>query len=61
MLASDGLIEQRRGAGTFVLQGSPKLPQSLSSLVSFTETIKELRRTSHSAVLSSGLFGPNAR
>ena len=58
MLASDGLVEQRRGAGTFVLQGSPKLPQSLSSLVSFTETMKKLGRTSHSTVLSSGMFAP---
>ena len=37
-LVSDGVVEQRRGAGSFVLEQKPRHEQSLSSLVSFSET-----------------------
>ena len=58
-LVADGLIEQRRGAGSFVSGPSgPKLEQSLSSLVSFTENMKARGVVSTSRVLSRGLFAP---
>lgn len=59
-LVRDGLIEQRQGAGSFVRETSgPKLEQSLSSLVSFTENMRARGRTSSSVVLERGLFAPN--
>ena len=58
-LVADGLIEQRRGAGSFVRGPSgPKLEQSLSSLVSFTENMKARGVTSTSKVLDRGLYAP---
>jgi GntR family transcriptional regulator len=58
-LVEEGLIEQRRGAGSFVAEASPRLEQSLSSLVSFTETMQARGMTATSQVLSRGLFSPN--
>lgn len=58
-LVEDGLVDQRRGAGSFVRSVLPKLEQSLSSLVSFTENLQARGMTSSSVVLSSGLFTPN--
>lgn len=57
MLARDGLVEQRQGAGSFV-SSSPgtRLEQSLSSLVSFTENLRSRGYTSSSEVLSRGLY-----
>lgn len=57
-LVADGLIEQRRGAGSFVLPHAPKLEQSLSSLVSFTENMTARGKTSSSEILRHGLFSP---
>ena len=57
-LVSDGLVEQRRGAGSFVLPQAQKLEQSLSSLVSFTETMQARGKSSESTVLSHGMFTP---
>jgi len=57
-LVSDGLIEQRRGAGSFVRGQGQRLEQSLSSLISFTENMQARGRTSSSVVLSHGLFPP---
>ncbi len=59
-LVADGLIEQRKGAGSFVRNATPKLEQSLSALVSFTENMAARGMTSSSKVLSSGLFTPNS-
>ncbi|WP_371168974.1 GntR family transcriptional regulator [Aliiroseovarius sp. 2305UL8-7] len=59
-LVSDGLIEQRQGAGSFVRSAAPKLEQSLSSLVSFTENMQARGMTSTSETLSSGLFRPTS-
>lgn len=59
-LVEDGLVDQRRGAGSFVRSVLPKLEQSLSSLVSFTENLQARGMTSSSVVLSSGLFTPNS-
>lgn len=59
-LVSDGLVTQRRGAGSFVLSSQPRVQQSLSSLVSFTENMQIRGKTSSSVVLSRGLFAPVA-
>ncbi|GAA6180643.1 MULTISPECIES: GntR family transcriptional regulator [unclassified Shimia] len=58
-LVEEGLIEQRRGAGSFVAAASPRLEQSLSSLVSFTETMQARGMEATSVVLDRGLFSPN--
>ena len=58
-LVADGLIEQRQGAGSFVRSAAPKLEQSLSALVSFTENMLARGMVSTSQVLSAGLFAPN--
>lgn len=57
-LVEEGLVEQRRGAGSFVRSRAPKLEQSLSSLISFTENMLARGRSSTSVVLSRGLFPP---
>ncbi|MDG1259306.1 MAG: GntR family transcriptional regulator [Paracoccaceae bacterium] len=58
-LAEEGLVEQRRGAGTFVRPQVEKLQQSLSSLVSFSENIRMRGQTPSSRVLERGLFMPS--
>ncbi|MEP2781566.1 MAG: GntR family transcriptional regulator [Pseudoruegeria sp.] len=58
-LVSDGLIEQRQGAGSFVRSTAPRLQQSLSSLISFTENMSARGMTSSSEVLSAGLYLPS--
>ncbi|MBL4810964.1 MAG: GntR family transcriptional regulator [Rhodobacteraceae bacterium] len=57
-LVEDGLIEQRRGAGSFVRMPGPKLKQSLSRLTSFTEYMQQRGKTSSSQVIASGHFQP---
>ncbi len=57
-LVSDGLIDQRRGAGSFVRAQGPKLEQSLSRLTSFTEYMLARGKVSTSQVLVSGHFAP---
>ena len=57
-LVSDGLIEQRRGAGSFVRPPGPKLEQSLTRLTSFTEYMLARGKTSTSQVLTLGHFAP---
>ncbi len=57
-LVVDGLLEQRRGAGTFVLRQIPRHQHSLSSLVSFSDTMKERGSVSKSQVLSAVLASP---
>ena len=58
-LVEDGLIEQRRGAGSFVRgAGGPKLKQSLSWLVSFSELMNARGLKSSSVVLDRGLYTP---
>ncbi len=58
-LVEAGLIEQRRGAGSFVMGSAPKTEQSLSTLVSFTENMQARGRVSTSRVLDRGLFPPS--
>ena len=58
-LVEDGLVRQRQGSGTYVRETStPRLEQSLSSLVSFTETTTMRGLNSFSEVLDTGLFPP---
>ena len=58
-LADDGLVEQRRGAGSFVRPQIEKLQQSLSSLVSFSENIRMRGQTPSSRILERGLYMPS--
>lgn len=58
-LVADGLVEQRRGAGSFVRTPGPKLEQSLSTLTSFTEYMQQRGKSSTSQVLQRGLFAPS--
>ena len=58
-LAADGLIEQRQGAGSFVRSAAPRVQQSLSSLVSFSENIRARGMVPTSVVLERGLFLPS--
>ncbi len=57
-LVIDGLLEQRRGSGTYVLRQAPRHEHSLSSLISFSESMQQRGSTSDSKVLSSGLATP---
>jgi len=59
LLVEGRLIEQRRGAGSFVASDSPRLEQSLSTLVSFTETMHARGMEATSEVLERGLFAPS--
>lgn len=58
-LVDDGLVEQQRGAGSFVRDSAPRHQQSLSSLVSFTESMAARGKTSSSVILSRGLYTPS--
>lgn len=57
-LVEEGVLEQRRGAGTFVRPQPQRLEQSLSNLISFTEHMSQRGKTSSSQVLQRGLFPP---
>jgi GntR family transcriptional regulator len=57
-LVEDGVLEQRRGAGTFVRPARPKMEHSLSALLSFTEYMRQRGKTSSSRVLRRGLYLP---
>ncbi len=57
-LVDAGLVQQKRGSGSFVLGVAPRTEQSLSSLVSFTENMQARGRASTSKILSRGLFVP---
>jgi GntR family transcriptional regulator len=58
-LVEEGLLDQRRGAGTFVRAPRPKMEHSLSALLSFTEYMRQRGKTSTSRILLRGLFLPN--
>lgn len=59
-LVSSGLIENRRGSGSFVIAQAPRTEQSLSSLVSFTENLQQRGKISASEVLDFGIYTPTA-
>jgi GntR family transcriptional regulator len=58
-LVEDGVLDQRRGAGTFVKTPPAKLEHSLSALLSFTEYMRQRGKASSSRVLRRGLFLPS--
>jgi GntR family transcriptional regulator len=57
-LVADGMLDQRRGAGTFVRPQPQKMEQSLSALLSFTEYMRQRGKTSSSQIIRRGLFLP---
>jgi GntR family transcriptional regulator len=57
-LVEDGVLEQRRGAGTFVRPAPPKMEHSLSALLSFTEYMRQRGKTSSSRIIRRGVFLP---
>ena len=59
-LTNAGLIEQRRGAGSFVRGGEGRAKQSLSALISFTENLKARGITPSSQLLLAGLYSPSS-
>lgn len=58
-LVDDGVLEQRRGAGTFVRLPRAKMDHSLSALLSFTEYMHQRGKNSTSRILRCGVFLPN--
>ena len=58
-LVEAGLVEQKRGSGSFVLGSTPRTEQSLSTLVSFTENMTARGREASSKILNRGLFVPS--
>jgi GntR family transcriptional regulator len=58
-LVEDGVLEQRRGAGTFVKVPPAKLEHSLSALLSFTEYMRQRGKASTSRILRRGIFLPS--
>ena len=58
-LVEDSLLEQRRGAGTFVRAPRPKMEHSLSALMSFTEYMRQRGKTSSSRILQRGIAPPS--
>ena len=58
-LVEDGVLEQRRGAGTFVKTPRAKLEHSLSALLSFTEYMRQRGKASSSRILRRGVFLPS--
>lgn len=58
-LVEDSLLEQRRGAGTFVRAPNPKMEHSLSALMSFTEYMRQRGKTSTSRILQRVIAPPS--
>lgn len=57
-LVQDGQLDQRRGAGTFVRVPKPRVENSRSALVSFTDYMRQRGKLPSSRILSAGLFAP---
>ncbi len=58
-LVKEGMLDQRRGAGTFVRPQPARMEHLLSALVSFTEYMRQRGKTSSSQILRRGLFPPS--
>ena len=58
-MVEDGVLEQRRGAGTFVRKPRAKMEHSLSSLLSFTDYMRQRGKAPTSRILRRGVFLPN--
>lgn len=57
-LVEDGQLEQRRGAGTFVKTPRARMDNSQSTLVSFTDYMRQRGKVPTSRILSAGLHAP---
>ncbi|MCF8511908.1 MAG: GntR family transcriptional regulator [Rhodobacteraceae bacterium] len=57
-LVEDGRLEQRRGAGTFVRLPKARQENSHSTLVSFTDYMRQRGKVPTSRILSAGLHAP---
>jgi GntR family transcriptional regulator len=57
-LVEDGRLDQRRGAGTFVRALRSRQDNSRSTLVSFTDYMRQRGKVPASRILSAGLFAP---
>lgn len=57
-LVEEGVLEQRRGAGTFVRSAKVRLDHSQTTLVSFTEYMRQRGKVPTSRILAAGLFAP---
>lgn len=57
-LVEDGQLEQRRGAGTFVRIPRRRQDNSRSTLVSFTDYMRQRGKVPTSRILSAGLHAP---
>jgi GntR family transcriptional regulator len=58
-LVEDGQLDQRRGAGTFVKVPKVRQENSRSTLVSFSDYMRQRGKTPSSRILSAGLFAPS--
>ncbi|MEO1987034.1 MAG: GntR family transcriptional regulator [Martelella sp.] len=59
-LTSEGFLQRRHGAGTFVLRPPARIEQPLKRLTSFTEDMQARGLTPRSHWLERGLFSANA-
>ena len=59
-LTSEGFLQRRHGAGTFVLRPPARIEQPLKRLTSFTEDMQARGLTPRSHWLECGLFSANA-
>ena len=57
-LVDDGVLEQRRGAGTFVRAARGKMEHYLSKLLSFSEYMLQRGKTPTSTLINRGIFHP---
>ncbi len=57
-LVEDGQLEQRRGAGTFVRAPRARMDNSQSTLVSFTDYMRQRGKVPTSRILSAGIHAP---
>ncbi len=57
-LVREGVIEQRRGSGSFIREPMPRVEQSLSHLTSFTEDMRNRGMETTSKWLERGVFLP---
>ncbi len=59
LLVQEGHVDQRHGVGAFVRRATLRLPQSLTSLISFSENLRLRGKEPGSVVLEQGLASPN--
>lgn len=57
-LVADGVLEQRRGAGTFVRSARAQSEPYVSKLLSFTEYMLHRGKTPTASVINRGIFHP---